>query len=382
MAAVQRDLNLCQHQWMEPLKDYDSSILYHPGKANVVGDALSRISIESLAHIVHARRLLVEDMHRLDGTGIRFSVRYSEALLACVQAKSSLVERIKATEYEDERLCKYRDETLASKSKDMIVESDGVLGMGKKLCVADVEGLRQAILEEAHKSRYIIHPRSTKMYHDLKQFHWWGALGTRVDLSTAFHPQTDGLSERTIQILEDMLRACILEFGSSWDAYLSLAEFAYNNSFQSSIPMEPYEALYGRRCRSPSGWFEAVFHVSMLRKCISDSSHVLEAPTIPPDEKLSYEEEPMAIADRQMARTRTPSSVVCGVEHGTNRVGGQVGVHQTRIQAAPQPEVGNMGQPQATMPDQVQEQGVQDAPSPVPTVVPTVALPVDAVDDF
>ncbi|WMV08531.1 hypothetical protein MTR67_001916 [Solanum verrucosum] len=82
------------------------------------------------------------------------------------------------------------------------------------------------------------------------------ALGTRVDLSTAFHPQTDGQSQRTIQILEDMLRACILDFGGSWDAYLPLAEFAYNNSFQSSIQMAPYEALYGRRCRSPIGWFE------------------------------------------------------------------------------------------------------------------------------
>lgn len=77
------------------------------------------------------------------------------------------------------------------------------------------------------------------------------ALGTRVDLSTAFHPQTDGQSERTIQILEDMLRACILDFGGTWDTYLLLAEFVYNNSFQSSIQMAPYETLYGRRCRSP-----------------------------------------------------------------------------------------------------------------------------------
>lgn len=82
------------------------------------------------------------------------------------------------------------------------------------------------------------------------------ALGTRLDLSTAFHPQTDGQSERTIQILEDMLRACILDFGGSWDQYLPLMEFAYNNSYQSSIQMAPFEALYGRRYRSPIGWFE------------------------------------------------------------------------------------------------------------------------------
>ena len=82
-------------------------------------------------------------------------------------------------------------------------------------------------------------------------------LGTRLDLSTAFHPQTDGQSERTIQVLEDMLRACVIEFGDHWDSFLPLAEFSYNNSYHSSIDMAPFEALYGRRCRSPIGWFDA-----------------------------------------------------------------------------------------------------------------------------
>ena len=72
------------------------------------------------------------------------------------------------------------------------------------------------------------------------------ALGIRVDLSTAFHPQIDGKFDLTIQILEDMLKDCILDFGGSWNAYLPLAEFVYNNSFQSNIQMAPYEALYGR----------------------------------------------------------------------------------------------------------------------------------------
>ena len=75
-------------------------------------------------------------------------------------------------------------------------------------------------------------------------------LGTRVNLSTAYHPQTDGQSERTIQTLEDMLRACVLEYGGSWDSHLPLIEFAYNNSYHSSIGMPPYEMLYGRRCRT------------------------------------------------------------------------------------------------------------------------------------
>ena len=82
------------------------------------------------------------------------------------------------------------------------------------------------------------------------------ALGTRLNFSTAFHPQTDGQSERVIQILEDMLRGCVIDFRGSWEDYLPLAEFAYNNSYQASIRMAPYEALYGRRCRTPSCWTE------------------------------------------------------------------------------------------------------------------------------
>ena len=81
-------------------------------------------------------------------------------------------------------------------------------------------------------------------------------LGTQVLLSFAFHPQTDGQAERTIQTLEDMLRAYALDFKGSWDDHLPLIEFAYNNSFHSSIGIAPFEALYGRKCRSPIGWFE------------------------------------------------------------------------------------------------------------------------------
>ena len=82
------------------------------------------------------------------------------------------------------------------------------------------------------------------------------ALGTKPDFSTAFHPQTDGQSERTIQTLEDMLQMCVMDFRGSWEKYLPLVEFAYNNSYHSTIGMAPYEALYGRKYRSPSCWME------------------------------------------------------------------------------------------------------------------------------
>ncbi|KAL0534386.1 hypothetical protein IC582_028676 [Cucumis melo] len=82
------------------------------------------------------------------------------------------------------------------------------------------------------------------------------ALGTRLDFSTAFHPQTDGQTERLNQILEDMLRACVLEFLGSWDSHLHLMEFAYHNSYQATISMAPFEALYGKCCRSLVCWGE------------------------------------------------------------------------------------------------------------------------------
>ncbi|KAL5547178.1 hypothetical protein UlMin_006865 [Ulmus minor] len=158
-------------------------------------------------------------------------------------------------------------------------------------------------------------------------------LGTELHFSTAFHPQTDGQSERVIQILEDMLRAYIIDFKGSWDLDLSLVEFAYNNSYQSSIGMAPYEALYGRPCRSPLCWLEKgeqgklapryigpfeimsrvgevayrlalppqlghvhnVFHVSMLRKSEPNFSHVIQWDKVPIQENATYEEMPLQI---------------------------------------------------------------------------------------
>ena len=80
------------------------------------------------------------------------------------------------------------------------------------------------------------------------------ALGTKLHMSTAFHPQTDGQSEKTIQTLEEMLRACVVDFHGAWDKYVALIEFTYNNQYHSSVGMAPYEALYGRKCRSPLYW--------------------------------------------------------------------------------------------------------------------------------
>nr|GFA63519.1 reverse transcriptase domain-containing protein [Tanacetum cinerariifolium] len=103
------------------------------------------------------------------------------------------------------------------------------------------------------------------------------ALGTRLDMSTPYHPETDGKSERTIQTLEDMLRACVIDFRNGWERHLPLVEFSYNNSYHASIKAAPFEALYGRKCRSPVCWAEvgdaqltaAPFEALYGRKCRS-----------------------------------------------------------------------------------------------------------------
>ena len=102
------------------------------------------------------------------------------------------------------------------------------------------------------------------------------ALGTKLNFSTAFHPQIDGKSERLIQVLKDMLRGCVMEFSGSWDMYIPLIEFAYNNSFQSSIGMAPYEALYGRKCRTHVCWTELNEHKLIGPDIVKDTEEKVQ----------------------------------------------------------------------------------------------------------
>ncbi|GJT34680.1 putative reverse transcriptase domain-containing protein [Tanacetum coccineum] len=100
-------------------------------------------------------------------------------------------------------------------------------------------------------------PKSSQGYDTIWVIVTSKALGTNLDMSTAYHPQTDGQSERTIQTLEDMLRTCVIEFGKGWVNHLPLVEFSYNNSCHASIKAAPFEALYGRKWRSPVCWAES-----------------------------------------------------------------------------------------------------------------------------
>nr|GEZ50006.1 putative reverse transcriptase domain-containing protein [Tanacetum cinerariifolium] len=146
------------------------------------------------------------------------------------------------------------------------------------------------------------------------------ALGTRLDMNTAYHPKTDGQSKRTIQTLKEMLRACVIDFGGSWDRHLPLVEFSYNNSYHTSIKAAPFEALYKRKCRSPVERIGPVayklellrelqgihntFHVSNLKKCLSDESLSILLDEVQLDDKLYFIEEPAEIMDRKVKRLK------------------------------------------------------------------------------
>jgi hypothetical protein len=117
--------------------------------------------------------------------------------------------------------------------------------------------------------KYIVSDRGSQFTsHFWKSLH--EALGTKLSFSTAYHPQTGGQTERVDQILEDMLRACVLSYGAKWEDCLPFAKFSYNNSYQSSLQMAPFEALYGRKCRTPLNWSETgesqVFGPDIIRE--------------------------------------------------------------------------------------------------------------------
>ncbi|KAF3628898.1 hypothetical protein FXO38_27977 [Capsicum annuum] len=282
---------------------YDASkvglgyVLMQHGKANIVVDALSRLSMGSVAHVDDGVRLV--DIEEGD-------------IWVQSSFKSSLVSEVKEKQDSDLSLVKLKESVQDQKVEVFSQRGDGVLHCQGHLHVLGVDDLRQRILAEAYGVRYSIHPGAINIYRDLWEIYWWSGmkrdivefmakcstcqkvkiehqkpsgsmrnlvfllesgkqrypftshfwkafqkgLGTQVHLSIAFHPQTDIQAERTIQTLKDILRACAIDFKGIWDDHLPLIEFAYNNSYYSSIQMAPFEALYGMRYRSPIGWFK------------------------------------------------------------------------------------------------------------------------------
>ncbi|WMV13425.1 hypothetical protein MTR67_006810 [Solanum verrucosum] len=149
----QRDLNLRQQRWLELLKDYDVTILYHLGKANVVADALSRKtpSMGSLAALSIEERPLARDVQMLDNSLVRLKILdESDGMIAFIEARSCLVEQIRGHQFDDEKLCLIRYKVLRGDAKEVVLDSDGVLRIGGKICVPKTGELIRLILEEAH----------------------------------------------------------------------------------------------------------------------------------------------------------------------------------------------------------------------------------------
>lgn len=171
----QKELNLRQRRWLELLKDYDITILYHPGMANVVVDALSgkSVSMGSLAYIPVGERPLALDVWALANQFVRLAVSEPSHVLACTVTRSSLLERIRERQYDDTHLLVLRDMERHDDGKQVTVGDDRVFRLQGRVCVPNVDGLRELILGKAHSSQYSIHPGTTKMYQDLRQHYCW-----------------------------------------------------------------------------------------------------------------------------------------------------------------------------------------------------------------
>ncbi|XP_022156880.1 uncharacterized protein LOC111023714 [Momordica charantia] len=253
-----KELNLRQRGWLKMVKDYDCGINYHPGKANVVADALSRRATSMAPPTVPRRPVLDE----LDRSEVELAVEDVSAVLARLSVEPTLRQRVIAAQRGDPSLSK--GFSMVGQGDFSLLGDTALLYQGR-LCVPRDFSLRKDLLTKAHSTPFSVHPGSTKMYRDLKKHYWWHNMKREIAQFVSrcltcqqygVPSQTDGQTEHLNQILEDMLRASVLDFGGSWDKYLFLTKFAYNNSYQATIAMAPYEALYGRKCRSPVHWDE------------------------------------------------------------------------------------------------------------------------------
>ncbi|KAA3465983.1 Transposon Ty3-I Gag-Pol polyprotein [Gossypium australe] len=341
---TQKDLNLQQRIWLELLKDYELVIDYHPGKENVVADALSRKSLFALRAMntrltlsegglilaeLRARSVFLQQTcePQKDNCEMQAKRAQCKSVKAEHQVPSGLVQHVMIPERKWDRITmdfvtvlpptpKKKDvvwvivDRLTKSTHFILVRTDYSLDKLAELYVAEVvrfHGVPISIISNRD-------PRFTSRFWKSLQ----EALGTKLNFSTTFHPQTDGQFERVIQILEDMLRCCVLEFKGSWEKYLPLVKFAYKNSFQSSIKMAPYEALYGRKFRTPLYWTELserqIHGVDLVTETEEKVKVILDYPLhiISPTEveirpDMTYGEESIKVLAREVQQLRNKS---------------------------------------------------------------------------
>ncbi|KAL2243565.1 UNVERIFIED_CONTAM: Retrovirus-related Pol polyprotein from transposon [Sesamum indicum] len=169
---TQKELNLRQRRWMELLKDYDCTIDYHPGKANIVADAWSRKTMDQLAGMICYN---IEYLTALRAMDVHFSIG-GDILLATIQVKPSRKDKIKDAQARDPYLLRMKAKVQKGKSDQFIIQKDGTLFNGKRICVPNVEELRMEIMHDAHYALYAMYPGSTNMYRDLRPYYWWPTM--------------------------------------------------------------------------------------------------------------------------------------------------------------------------------------------------------------
>ncbi|TYK23819.1 pol protein [Cucumis melo var. makuwa] len=277
-----------QRRWPELVKDYDCEILYHPSKANVVADALMSVG----AVTSQLAQLTVQPTVRQKIIDTQSNDPYLVEKRCLAEAGQAVEFSISSDGsmkmYQDLKRvywwCNMKREVAEFVSKCLVCQQvkaprQKPVGLLQPLSVPEwkwenvsmdfITGLARTL--RGFTVIWVVVDRLTKSPHFILGKSTYTAkmpvlpsssgrvcrlLWHEVRLSTGFHPQTDGQTERLNQVLEDMLRACALEFPGSWDSHLHLMEFAYYYSFQATIGMALFEALYSKRCRSPVCWDE------------------------------------------------------------------------------------------------------------------------------
>jgi len=172
----QKELNMRQRWWIEFLKDYDFELLYHPGKANVVADALSRKTV----HVAH---LMIKELELLESfrdMKLQFELEPKFIRCSTLVISSEFLSLIREKQARDVSLQKVKELLRSDQTKEFALGSDGVLRFKGRVCVPDDAKLRRLVLEEGNKSRLSLHPGMTKMYQDLTENFWWQGMKKEV----------------------------------------------------------------------------------------------------------------------------------------------------------------------------------------------------------